>query len=146
MPALYFCPECDNADERPQHWSCLLGTRNWCEHHVREQETIHSKNSWLESPRVAENPPERGKMWHLAHASVTKLERGFHNLMLLETQWVEMASMDRALECLREKVSFSNPQVVICCRDKFSTQKRTTKHSSALTVTMTGIEQLQSAQ
>lgn len=28
------------------------------------------------SARVA----ERGKMWILAHVSVTKLERGFHNL------------------------------------------------------------------
>lgn len=39
LSALYFCPMCNNADDRIQRWSCRLGTRNWREHHVREQET-----------------------------------------------------------------------------------------------------------
>lgn len=89
--------------------------RNWCEHHVCVSRRLHSKNRWwhVEPPRGAANPTERGKMWSLAHASVTKSERGFHNLMVFKTQWAEpvapvapVAPVDQTLNCSESKVSF----------------------------------------
>lgn len=92
LVALCLCPERDIC-----WWQDLTPIMSF----LAPEKLMRAPCAWAGNytPRIAgwhvESHQKEAKMWSLAHRSVTRSGRRFRNLLVLETQWAEMASMNQ---------------------------------------------------